>query len=71
MTLVNGHDSAATTGSDGCKVIRAGTGTREMNSPHNYTRLPLLQVDISIRVIGVIGHEAFIAAIRERVRVTS
>lgn len=52
-----------TTGSNGCKVIRAGTGTRETNSPHNYGRgylcpLPLSSslVDISIRLIGVIGH---------------
>lgn len=53
-----------TTGSNGCKVIRPGTGTRETNSPHNYARLPLPPppsppsslVDISIRFIGVIGH---------------
>lgn len=69
--LLNGH---VTVGSNGCKVIRAGTGTRETNNPHNYTRLPLPPpppppIDISIRLIGVIGHGARIAVARDFTRV--
>lgn len=58
-----------TTGSNGCKVIRAGTGTRETNSPHNYGRgylRPLPPPPWSIflsGLIGVIGHGIFIATV--------